>query len=104
VELTDYKTGKPRSQKDADSSLQLSVYALAAREQLRLTPARLTFYNLTNNQPVSSVRTEKELEKVASEVREVAQQIRSLLFPPNPGFACRFCDYVPLCPAHEEIY
>ena len=33
VELVDYKTGKPRSQKDADKSLQLSVYALAAKLQ-----------------------------------------------------------------------
>ena len=36
VELVDYKTGKPRSQKDADQSLQLSVYALAAQEQMKL--------------------------------------------------------------------
>ena len=41
VELIDYKTGRPRSQKDADKSLQLSVYALAARRQLKLDPVRL---------------------------------------------------------------
>jgi hypothetical protein len=49
VELIDYKTGRPRTQKDADQSLQLSIYALAAREQLKLKPAQLTFYNLTKN-------------------------------------------------------
>src|SRR5205823_2551922 len=38
VELIDYKTGRPRSQKDADKSLQLSIYALAARRQLKLNP------------------------------------------------------------------
>ncbi|MFB3921386.1 MAG: ATP-dependent helicase [Terriglobia bacterium] len=103
-ELVDYKTGRPRSQKDADKSLQLSIYALAAREQLRLKPARLTFYNLTNNQPVSTVRTDKDLDEALATIREVAEQIRSLLFPPTPGYVCRWCDFVPVCPAHEESY
>jgi ATP-dependent DNA helicase UvrD/PcrA len=104
VELVDYKTGKPRSQKDADKSLQLSVYALAARHVLGLEPRRLTFYNLANNQPVSSVRTEADLEEVPRRVREVAAEIRGMIFPPTPGFVCKYCDFVPLCPAHEEEF
>lgn len=104
VELTDYKTGKPRSPKDAEKSLQLSIYALAAREQLGLNPARLTFYNLTNNETVSSLRTKKDLDRAVAEVRDVAEQIRRQHFPPAPGFGCRFCDYVPICPAHEETF
>ena len=32
VDIVDYKTGKPKSQDDADKSLQLSLYALAAKE------------------------------------------------------------------------
>jgi len=104
VELVDYKTGRPRSQKDADKSLQLSIYALAAREQLGLKPARLTFYNLTNNHPVSTARTAKDLEETAATIHEVAEQIRSLLFPPTPGYVCRWCDFVAICPAHEETY
>ena len=102
VELVDYKTGRPRSQKDADDSLQLSIYALAAREQFKLDPARLTFYNLTSNEPVSSARTEKDLEEAQSKIREVADAIRGLNFPATPGYVCRHCDYVPICPAHEE--
>ena len=31
VSIVDYKTGKPKTQDDADESLQLSIYALAAR-------------------------------------------------------------------------
>jgi DNA helicase-2/ATP-dependent DNA helicase PcrA len=104
VELIDYKTGRPRSQKDTDRSLQLSIYALAAREQLKLRPARLSFYNLTNNQSVSTVRTDRDLDQALAEIREVAEQIRQLRFPPTPGFVCKYCDYVPVCPAHEEIY
>ena len=104
VELVDYKTGRPPSQKDADKSLQLSVYALAARDHLHLNPTRLTFYSLTNNEPVRTVRTPKALDLVVSEIREVAAQIRKQLFPPKPGFACKFCDYELICPAHEETF
>jgi ATP-dependent DNA helicase UvrD/PcrA len=104
VELVDYKTGRPRSQKDADKSLQLSVYALAARRVLGLDPLRLTFYNLTNNQPVSSVRTENDLEETRRQILEVAGEIRRWNFSPTPGFVCKYCDFVPLCPAHEADY
>jgi DNA helicase-2/ATP-dependent DNA helicase PcrA len=101
VELIDYKTGKPRSQKDADDSLQLSVYALAAQEELKLKPRRLTFYCLTNNQTVNTVRTEQDLKAVKTRVLAVAERIRQNHFPAAPGFVCKFCDYGPICPAHE---
>jgi putative RecB family exonuclease len=102
VELIDYKTGRPRSQKEADKSLQLSVYALAARRQLKLDPVRLTLYYLTNSQTVSTTRTPKDLENALEEIRDVASHIRSLLFAPTPGFVCKWCDFVPICPAHED--
>jgi DNA helicase-2/ATP-dependent DNA helicase PcrA len=104
VELIDYKTGKPRSQKDADGSLQLSVYALAAQEELKLKPRRLTFYCLSNNQTVHTARTESDLRAVKTRVSSVADQIRQNHFPPTPGFTCKFCDYRPICPAHEENF
>jgi DNA helicase-2/ATP-dependent DNA helicase PcrA len=102
VELVDYKTGRPRSQKDADHSLQLSVYALAARDGMKMKPLRLAFYNLTDNQPVWTVRTHQDLDKALREIREVAEQIRQMIFHPTPGFACKWCDYQSICPAHEE--
>jgi DNA helicase II / ATP-dependent DNA helicase PcrA len=101
VELVDYKTGRPRSQKDADKSLQLSLYALAARHELHVEPARLTFYNLTNNEAVSTVRTDKDLEKAVVEIDDVAARIRRRLFNPSPGFVCKRCEFVPVCPVHE---
>ncbi len=104
VELIDYKTGRPPSQKDADKSLQLSIYALAARDQMHLNPAQLTFYSLTNNEPVRTVRTARDLELVVTEIRETAARIRQNIFPPKPGFVCKHCDYVPICPAHEEAF
>ena len=104
VELVDYKTGRPPTQKDADKSLQLSVYALAARDQMHLNPRKLTFYSLTSNEPVHTVRSSKSLDVVVTEIRGVADQIRKQLFPPQPGFACKYCDYELICSAHEESF
>lgn len=101
VEIVDYKTGRPRDEKSVRKNLQLSVYAMAAREVLEQPPARLTFYNLTTNSPVSSARNEKDLEKARAQIAEAADNIRAGQFPAKPGFHCRFCDYRPICPAHE---
>jgi DNA helicase II / ATP-dependent DNA helicase PcrA len=102
VELIDYKTGRPRTEKDAQKSLQLSVYALAAKKALHLNPARMTFYNLTNNEPVSTVRTPEDLEEAIGKAREVAIQVRDGRFDPTPGFVCRWCEFIPVCPEHED--
>ncbi len=102
VELIDYKTGRPRTEKDAEKSLQLSVYALAAQRTLGLNPVRLTFYNLTSNEAVSTARTPADLAAALEKIREVASAIRANGFDPKPGFGCRWCDYLPLCPAHED--
>jgi DNA helicase II / ATP-dependent DNA helicase PcrA len=102
VELVDYKTGRPRTERDAERSLQLSVYALAAKKALHLNPVRLTFYNLTTNEPVSSVRASEDLEEAMNTVRDVAVQIRNARFEPTPGFGCRWCEFVSICPAHES--
>ncbi len=39
VAIVDYKTGKPRAQEDADESLQLSIYAIAAQEKWDTGPS-----------------------------------------------------------------
>ncbi|MGB0036423.1 MAG: ATP-dependent DNA helicase [Candidatus Acidiferrales bacterium] len=103
VEIVDYKTGKPKDAKKAAESLQLSVYALAAKEVLDLDPARLVFYNLTTNEAVAAARDAKTLAKTKQTISEVADQIRSGEFSAKPGFLCAYCDYKPLCPAHEQL-
>src|SRR5260370_19833022 len=46
VAIVDYKTGKPCSQEDADESLQLSLYPIAAGDTLGKTADRLLLDNL----------------------------------------------------------
>jgi DNA helicase-2/ATP-dependent DNA helicase PcrA len=101
-EILDYKTGKPRELDKAKKDLQLSVYALAAREVFEWNPARLTFYNLQTNRAVSSVRDDKKLNKVRAEIQQAAADIRAGDFPATPGFWCKYCDYEPICPAQEQ--
>jgi RecB family exonuclease len=103
IEIVDYKTGKPRDAKKANCSLQLSVYALAAEDVLELKPARLVFYNLTTNEAVATARDEKSLAKTRQAIAEVADQIRAGDFTAKPSFLCAYCDFRPLCPAHEQL-
>jgi len=103
VEIVDYKTGKPKDAKKAKDSLQLSVYALAAEEVFELKPERLVFYNLTTNEAIATERDAKALAKTKQTIYEVAGQIRACEFPAKPSFLCVYCDYRPLCPAHEQL-
>jgi DNA helicase-2/ATP-dependent DNA helicase PcrA len=103
VEIVDYKTGRPRKDSDAQKDLQLSIYALAAREIFELNPVRLLFHYLQNNQRQATTRDAKQLEEAQKLVQEAAADIRAAQFSPKPGYACRACAYKPICPAHEEV-
>jgi DNA helicase-2/ATP-dependent DNA helicase PcrA len=102
VEIVDYKTGKPKQEGAAKKSLQLSLYALATREVLEREPVRLTFYNLTTNTSVTVTHDEKQLNRAREEVQEVADDVRAGNFPAKPGFFCRNCEYISVCPEHEH--
>jgi DNA helicase-2/ATP-dependent DNA helicase PcrA len=102
VEIVDYKTGKPKKDADARKDLQLSIYALAAREIFELNPVRLVFYYLQNNEIQVTTRDAKQLDEAQKIVLEAAADIRAGEFQATPGFVCRSCAYKPICPAHEE--
>ena len=102
VEIVDYKTGKPKKDADAKKDLQLSLYALAAKESFEWNPVRLVFHYLQNNQIQVTTRDARQLDEAQAAVQEAAADIRAGEFPPKPGFICRNCAYKPICPAHEE--
>jgi DNA helicase-2/ATP-dependent DNA helicase PcrA len=102
VAIVDYKTGKPKSQEDADKSLQLSLYALAARETWGKRAECLIFHNLENNTPVHTTRTDAELEAAKLRVQEASDGIAQGKFAPKVGYHCAFCPYRNLCPATEK--
>jgi len=102
VAIIDYKTGKPQEQEDADRSLQLSIYALAAREKWGYQADEIAFYNLSTNTQVSTRRSDVELLEAKARIEEVADSVSAGKFDPKPGFHCGFCAYRSLCPATEK--
>jgi RecB family exonuclease len=102
VIITDYKTGRPKSQEDADDSLQLSLYALAAQEKWGYRAARLIFHNLEGNTTISTERSEIEIEAAKLKVGEIATKIAGGEFAPKPGIQCASCAYRWLCPKTEK--
>lgn len=103
VAIVDYKTGKPKLQEDADESLQLSLYALAAREAWGLRADRLIFHNLEDNTIVQTTRDDADLEAAKIRVRNVAEKIAGGEFTAKIGYHCGFCPYRNLCPATEKV-
>ena len=102
VAIVDYKTGKARDQDDADDSLQLSLYAIAAREKWGYNVGSLVFYNLEDNVPVITVRSDSELIAARQIVVDAAQGIAGGIFDAKPGIHCNFCAYRSLCPEKEK--
>ena len=102
VEIVDYKTGKPKKDADARKSVQLSIYALAAKEIFEWNPVRLVFHYLQNNESQVTARDARQIDQAEKIIQETAADIRAKEFPPKPGFSCRGCAYKLICPAHEE--
>ena len=102
VEIVDYKTGKPKKDADARKSMQLSIYALAAKEIFEWNPVRLVFHYLQNNESQVTARDARQIDQAEKIIQETAADIRAKEFPPKPGFSCRGCAYKLICPAHEE--
>lgn len=101
VEIVDYKTGKPRLERDVNKDLQLSIYALAAREIFEWNSSRLVLHFLQSGECVATTRDAKQLDEAMKIVQETAANIRAGHFPATPGFGCRNCAYKPVCPAYE---
>ena len=102
VEIVDYKTGKAKKDVDARKDLQLSIYALAAKEIFEWNPVRLVFHYLQTNQRQETTRDAKQIAEAEATIQETAANIRAANFPATPNFFCRSCAYKPICPAHEE--
>ena len=74
-----------------------------AREVLDLRPERLVFYNVMTTEPVATARDAKALAATKQKISEIADQIRAGEFSAKPSFSCGYCDFKPLCPAHEQL-
>jgi DNA helicase-2/ATP-dependent DNA helicase PcrA len=101
-ELIDYKTSRPKTAEQLADDVQLSLYALAAREAWQLESSRQAYYYVLDDLRVPVPRTERDAEAVKDIVLEVGEGILSQAFEPTPSpAACGICDYRIVCPAAE---
>jgi superfamily I DNA/RNA helicase/RecB family exonuclease len=101
VAIVDYKTGKPKSDQDAEGSLQLSVYAMAAKQKWGYETTRLVFYNLEDNTAAVTTREAGDLAQTCVRIEGVAKKIAAGELEAKIGRHCQFCPYRKLCPATE---
>jgi DNA helicase-2/ATP-dependent DNA helicase PcrA len=83
--------------------VQLSLYAVAARESWQVEAAQQTYYYVLDDEKVPVDRTAADREWIEHTVLDVAQGIQAQNFEPTPSFsACSMCDYRLACPAAER--
>jgi len=102
-ELIDYKTGRPKLATQLVDDVQLSLYAVGAREAWRLDSSQQAYYYVLDDQKVAVPDDREDRFAWIQEVAlEVADGILSQGFEPTPSFAaCSVCDYRLVCPAAE---
>jgi hypothetical protein len=69
---------------------------------LGLAEPRLVLFNLTTGEGVKTTRTAEQLEALEQTIRQTARAIQAGRFPARPAYLCRYCDFRPLCPAHDQ--
>jgi DNA helicase-2/ATP-dependent DNA helicase PcrA len=102
-ELIDYKTSYAKTAAELKDDIQLSLYALAAREAWQLGSSRQAYYYVLDDSKVPVPRGESDAESVKDLVLEAGEGILAQEFEPTPSHsACSICDYRIVCPAAER--
>jgi DNA helicase-2/ATP-dependent DNA helicase PcrA len=102
-ELIDYKTGRPRSAAALKEDVQLSLYAVAAREAWQLDAGEQSYLYVLDDEKVRVPSDEIDAAWIADTVEEVGAGILAQDFEPTPSHAaCSMCDFRIACPASER--
>jgi DNA helicase-2/ATP-dependent DNA helicase PcrA len=102
-ELIDYKTGHAKTAAELRDDIQLSLYAIAAREAWQLESSKQAYYYLLDDRRVPVPRGEDGEEWVREAVLRVGEGVLAQNFEPTPSPAvCALCDYRIVCPAAER--
>ncbi len=98
VEIIDYKTGTPKTDKTLKDKDQLLIYQLAAQEVFGWQVEKLTYYYLNDNSQVSFLGSEKQLSKLKDKMLKLIEQIRQTNWQATPSqFNCQHCDFREIC-------
>jgi RecB family exonuclease len=102
-ELIDYKTSRAKTAEQLRDDVQLSLYALAAREAWGLESSRQAYYYVLDDLKVPVPRDEHDAASVGDIVMAVGEGILAQEFEPTPSHAaCSICDYRIVCPVAEK--
>jgi DNA helicase-2/ATP-dependent DNA helicase PcrA len=102
-ELIDYKTGRPKSAEQLAGDVQLSLYAIAAREAWGLEATRGAYHYLLDDEKVAVSGSSERADWIRGVAIDVAEGIKAQEFEPTPSArACKLCDYRLVCPAAER--
>ncbi|HUY58491.1 MAG TPA: ATP-dependent DNA helicase [Solirubrobacteraceae bacterium] len=102
-ELIDYKTGRPKSAGQLATDVQLSLYAIGARESWGLEATLGAYYYLLDDEKVAVSGDPERADWIRNVAIEVAEGINAQEFEPTPSpRACKMCDYRLVCPAAER--
>jgi superfamily I DNA/RNA helicase/RecB family exonuclease len=102
-ELIDYKTGFPKTRSQLREDVQLSLYAVGAREAWQLDAERQTYHYVLDDAKIPVPTDEIDRDWIAEAVMTVADGISSQGFEPTPSYAaCSVCDFRIACPAAER--
>jgi RecB family exonuclease len=112
--VVDYKTGRHLlTVDDARSSMALALYALAAGRVLRRPCYRVELHHLPTGEVLAWSHSDESLARHLSRAEDIAEECASAdermraglpagrydeVFPPRPGPACGWCDYLRHCP------
>lgn len=97
-EVIDYKTGKSRSQKEVDKDEQLTVYALACRDALKIKPGLLSLYFVKQGEKTSTTRNDAQIEEIKEEINRTVNDIKEGKFQPAKNDRnCSQCQYRIIC-------
>jgi DNA helicase-2/ATP-dependent DNA helicase PcrA len=102
-EMIDYKTGRPRTAEQLKDDVQLSLYAVGARQSWEVEAERLSYYYVLDDLKVQVPSAEMDPDWIARVVAEVGEAILAQRFEPTPSpSVCGLCDYRIACPAWER--
>ena len=102
VVIVDYKTGEAREQEKVDKDAQLTAYAIAAKEVLKLNPVKLCLYFFEDAEIVATTRDEHDLIVAKKDIAETVGKIKEGEFPAKVGPLCKYCSYNSICPAYKN--
>lgn len=93
VDIYDYKTGRPKNQKDANKEWQLVLYSMAVEELMGLSVQSASYIYLENGTQVVVDVNEGKKEVVRKKVLDIVGKIRAGDFTVPRGHTCEYCNF-----------